>query len=530
MAMAMAITSSCKSLFQQTTRLQSYPAQLLTRPVTTENWPFLKKRRRLLTNMERQAARLTTDTRSTGQAICFSDSGIKRAAEYRTQSSWLLNAFSSPDSLVVPVARNKNLVKDGQPLIIPVCKVDTIRDHLQSCDPVFLGLTTNDDTPVFAIDVADFFSAGGTKPMWLEGTELVDLRRHGPNMKASEAGLLAYARGMIDWHSQNRFCGHCGMRKVSKDGGHSLKCSSESCNAVVYPRLDPAVIMVIADGDYVLLGRQSKWEPGRYSLLAGFVEIGETFEMAVAREVHEEAGIIVDESSIRYIASQPWPFPSSLMVGFIASAEKNESSASKVSPMRREQVVPIDNSSLSSIRDVDSLPKPAVNDNELEDAKWIHKDFLRAVLSGKSLPPGVKFHVPGKDAIAHYLMEKWIAETKCNNWAGDEIETVQIDEGVFKYVLIRIHDNNGSQKLIVRGNSALAYHGDIMKQTRDNIAPSRLQADPLGGGRIEHHPEQKVVHIYGISQAYGQANHAVTAALLRQWLPFHEISVSWDGY
>jgi NAD+ diphosphatase len=498
--------------------------------VNTENWLFLKRQRPLLRNMERQGARFTTETGLTDQAIYYSDSGIKRAAEYRTQSSWLLNAFSRPDSLVVPVARNKNLVKDGQPLIIPVCKVDSIRDHLQSRDPIFLGLTTNDDTPVFAIDVSDFFSAEGSKPMWLEGTELVDLRKYGPNLKASEAGLLAYARGMIEWHSQNRFCGHCGMRKVSKDGGHSLKCSSESCNAVVYPRLDPAVIMVIADGDYVLLGRQSKWEPGRYSVLAGFVEIGETFEMAIVREVQEEAGITVDRSSIRYVATQPWPFPSSLMVGFMASAEKNESSASKYSPMPREQVVPIDNLILSTICDIDSLTKPVVDGNELEDAKWIHKDFLRAVLSGKSLPPGVQFHVPGKYAIAHYLLDKWITESRCNKWAADEIETVQIDEGVFKYVLIRVHDNNGSQKLIVRGNSALAYHADILKQARDKIGPSRLQADPLGGGRIEHHPEQKAIHIYGFSQAYGQANHAVTAALLRQWLPFHEISVSWDGY
>lgn len=480
--------------------------------------------------MERQAARFTTQTGLTDQAICYSDSGIKRAAEYRTQSSWLLNTFSSPDSLVVPVARNRNLAKNGQPLIIPVSKLDSLRDHLHSCDPIFLGLTTNDDTPVFAIDVADFFSAEGSKPMWLEGTELVDLRKYGPNWKASEAGLLAYARGMIEWHSKNRFCGQCGMRQVSTDGGHCLKCSSESCDAVVYPRLDPAVIMLIADGDYILLGRQSKWEPGRYSLLAGFVEIGETFEMAIAREVQEEAGITVDRSSIRYVATQPWPFPSSLMVGFMARAEKNESSAYKDSSIPREQVVPIDNSSLSTIRDIDSLPKPVVDDNELEDAKWIHKDFLRAVLSGKSPPPGVEFHVPGKYAIAHYLMDRWITETRCNKWAGDEIETVQIDEGVFKYVLIRIHDNNGSQKLIVRGNSALAYHSDILEQARDNIEPSKLQADPLGGGRIEHHPERKVIHIYGFSQAYGQANHAVTAVLLRQWFPFHEISVSWDGY
>ncbi|KAH9305062.1 hypothetical protein KI387_009466, partial [Taxus chinensis] len=431
---------------------------------------------------------------------------------------------------VVPVARNRNMVKNGQPVIVPIHKTDTTKENLQFCDSVFLGLTRNANTPVFAIDVADILSAEESKPAWLEGSELVDLRKYGPNLKTSEAGLLAYARGMIEWHNLNRFCGRCGTKTVSKDGGHCLKCSLESCSAVIYPRLDPAVIMLIADGDYALLGRQSKWERGRYSVLAGFVEIGETFEMSIAREVKEEAGITVDINSIRYVATQPWPFPSSLMVGFIASVEKFETTTSEGSPLLHENAVPIENSSLSPILGNISLPKIFVDGNELEDARWIHKDFLRAVLLGKVLPSSGEFNVPGKHAIAHHLMEKWISEKRCGEWAGDYIETVEIDKGVFKYVLICIHDDKGHKKLIVRGSSALAYHADILKQIRDKIGSLAFHADPLGGGRIEHHPEQKVIHVYGFSQAYGQANHEVTASLLHQWHPFHQISVSWDGY
>ncbi|XP_057859998.1 uncharacterized protein LOC131068759 isoform X1 [Cryptomeria japonica] len=518
-----------RSVLQPTIKLHTCASLISTRSMA-ENRLCLNRQWSLSRGIKKQAGCFTTETRITKQAICFSDAGIKRAPEYRTQLSWLLNAFSSPDSLVVPVMKNKNMVKNGQPLIVPIHKTDIIKENLKLCDSIFLGLTRDENTPVFAIDVADVLSAEGSKPAWFEGVELVDLRKYGPNLKTSEAGLLAYARGMIEWHNKNRFCGCCGTKMVSKDGGHCLKCSLESCSTVVYPRLDPAVIMLVADGDYALLGRQSKWESGRYSVLAGFVEIGETFEMAIAREVKEEAGIIVDTNSIRYVSTQPWPFPSSLMVGFIASVEKNETSSSKGSPLPREHVVPIENSSLSAILGINSLQNLFVDGNELEDARWIHKDFLRAVLLGKVLPFGVEFHVPGKHAIANHLMEKWITETRCVEWAGDDIETVEIDKGVFKYVLIRIHDDKGHNKLIVRGNSALAYHADILKEVRDKIGSLGFHADPLGGGRIEHHPEQKVIHVYGFSQAYGQANHEVTASLLHQWYPFHQVSVLWDGY
>lgn len=518
-----------RSVLRPTVKLHAYTGLFSTR-LMGENQRCLKRQCSLSSGVKKQAGCFTTETRITKEAICFSDAGIKRASEYRNQLSWLLKAFSSPNTLVVPVMKNKNMVKNGQPLILPIQNTDIKKENLKFSDSIFLGLTRDENNPVFAIDAADVLSAEGSKPAWFEGVELVDLRKYGPNLKTSEAGLLAYARGMIEWHNQNRFCGCCGTKMVSKDGGHCLKCSLESCGSTVHPRLDPAVIMLVADGDYALLGRQSKWESGRYSVLAGFVEIGETFEMAIAREVKEEAGIIVDTNSIRYVSTQPWPFPSSLMVGFIASVERNETSTSKGSPLPREHVVPIQNSNLSAILGSNSLQQIFVDGNELEDARWIHKDLLRAVLLGKVLPSGVEFHVPGKHAIAHHLMAKWITETRFVEWAGDDIETVEIDKGVFKYVLICIHDDKGHKKLIVRGNSTLAYHADILQEVQDKIGVLGFHADPLGGGRIEHQPEQNVIHVYGFSQAYGQANHEVTASLLHQWYPFHQVSISWDGY
>jgi NAD+ diphosphatase len=139
-------------------------------------------------------------------------------------------------------------------------------------------------------------------------------------MSTEEGGLLAYARAMSIWRSRHRFCGVCGSPLVPERAGHVMKC--ERCGHESFPRIDPAIIVLVSDGDRALLGRQAGWPPGRYSTVAGFAEPGESLEYAVAREVFEETNVRVRYAN--YHSSQPWPFPSSLMVGFHASAEPNQ--------------------------------------------------------------------------------------------------------------------------------------------------------------------------------------------------------------
>ncbi len=175
----------------------------------------------------------------------------------------------------------------------------------------------------------------------------LDLRSAASQLSAFEAGLFAYARALLLWRQRTRFCVHCGARLRSSHSGHVARC--DGCASDHYPRIDAAVIMLVSDGERLLLGRQANWPRGRYSLLAGFVEPGERLEDTVAREVMEETGVRVLRAD--YIASQPWPFPSGLMLGFSALAEPDE---------------------------------PRCND-ELEDARWFGRDELLAEVAGGTL-------------------------------------------------------------------------------------------------------------------------------------------------
>ncbi|KAH8974799.1 hypothetical protein BDL97_01G120400 [Sphagnum fallax] len=480
--------------------------------------------------MRRVMVSATTTTLASNhhQSIFFSDAGIDRAAELRADTKRLSGIFNSPEALVVPLLGDKSLIKAGKPVLISVLELPAKEDGDQPTvmDAIFLGLSNFNQSPIFAIDVTHLCSTGGERPAWEQGAEWVDLRRHGPELMASEAGLLAYARGMVEWQSRNTYCGRCGARMKPKDGGHSLHCSFETCGNSAYPRLDPAVIMLVTCGNYVLLGRQGRWNPGRYSLLAGFLEIGETFEMAVVREVREESGINVDISSVSYAACQPWPFPSSLMVGFTAEAIKNRTEpyhgiSGKGNPgiSRSETLTVVD--------EANALPRTAADMKELEDARWVHRDLLAWVLKENPLPDGVAFGVPGKYAIAHVLMDRWTATKDDNSWEGNKVLTVQIDQGKFKYVLMSIRDNHHHEKLIVRGNSRFGFHLEILDAAHKEVYDLGLQVSQLGGGWIEHDAAKHKLHVFGASQAYGSADHIVTCALLRQWYPFHNITFSW---
>ncbi|WP_420606171.1 NAD(+) diphosphatase [Novosphingopyxis sp.] len=183
-----------------------------------------------------------------------------------------------------------------------------------------------------------------------------------------DAAIYAAARSLVDWHARHRFCARCGSETASEKAGWARCCPN--CHAEHFPRTDPVVIMLAEHGGRVLLGRQPQYPPRRLSALAGFVEPGETFEGAVARELHEEAGIRV--SNIRYIKSQPWPFPSSLMIGCFADAED------------------------------DAL---TIDTTELEEAIWVDEAGVRAAMAGE---PDAPFIAPPRLAIAHHLLAIWL--------------------------------------------------------------------------------------------------------------------------
>lgn len=199
------------------------------------------------------------------------------------------------------------------------------------------------------------------------------LRTIGPLLSATDAGLVVQAQALAEWHRAHRFCSWCGGGLLVSSGGYVLRC--EGCARQHFPRTDPAVIMLVTDGERALLGRQAAWPPGRFSTIAGFVDPGETLEQAVAREVREETGIEVGQ--VAYFGNQPWPFPASLMVGFFAEA-------------------------LTDRIEVDG--------DELESARWFtREELLREADAGTlKLPSGV--------SISRSLIEAWYGGTLPGSW------------------------------------------------------------------------------------------------------------------
>jgi NAD+ diphosphatase len=198
----------------------------------------------------------------------------------------------------------------------------------------------------------------------------VDLRSAAAQWPAFQATAFAQARAMLHWRACNRHCGACGGEIAFQRGGWEGRCAG--CGINHYPRTDPAIIVAVGAGEHLLLGRQASWPPQRYATLAGFVEPGESLEQAVAREVLEESGVRVRRA--RYLASQPWPFPGSLMLGFIADAEPDE---------------------------------PKIGD-ELEDARWFSRDEVGAALRGETGEHGLK--LSPSISISRWLIETWYAQ------------------------------------------------------------------------------------------------------------------------
>ncbi len=296
----------------------------------------------------------------------YAGGALDRAAHRRRDSAWIAARLAENSSRLVPVWRLQNLFRQE-----PAPSGVTLSPNLaatiaaSSGTPIFLGL--DGEAAFFALDV----STGDPLEIAARagGGSFADLRSFGPLLARGDGALLAYARGLVHWHDRHRFCGSCGAPTRPTHAGHLRECTEIACATQHFPRTDPAVIMLIAHEDRCLLGRQPSWPPGLRSTLAGFVEPGESLEEAVAREVLEETG--VDIADIRYHSSQPWPFPSSIMLGFTARATTTALS---------------------------------VDGEELESAAWYSRDFLR-----QSHDPEI-FRLPRPDSIARGLIDDWLAE------------------------------------------------------------------------------------------------------------------------
>jgi NAD+ diphosphatase len=236
-------------------------------------------------------------------------------------------------------------------------------------DAVFLGL--RGDEAWFALDIGEGAPGPLSAPFEARPARdgRIDLRSAAAHWPAFEATAFAQARAVLHWRRRHRFCGACGGALRWLRGGWQGHC--DTCGLDHYPRTDPAVIVAVTDGERLLLGRQASWPARRYSTLAGFVEPGETLEQTVAREVMEESGVRVRAS--RYLGSQPWPFPSSLMLGFVADAE----------------------------------PDPPQADDELEDARWFTRDEVGAALRGETKDEGLL--LSPSISISRWLIEAWYA-------------------------------------------------------------------------------------------------------------------------
>ena len=294
----------------------------------------------------------------------YAANGLDRAGHRRREPDWLAAQLAHPETLFVPVWRGQNLVAsaaEGAPNAVLVS-----REALLSLEGEAVLLGLRESRAYFAIDLSH--REAPLEAIRAEGPiEFTDLRRVGPLLARPDGALLAYARGILHWHGRHRFCGVCGSPTRSEEGGHVRRCVAAECNAAHFPRTDPAVIMLVTDGDRALLGRQKVWAKGQHSTLAGFVEPGESLEEAVAREVHEETGIVVDD--VQYHSSQPWPFPASIMLGFTARAVTTELQ---------------------------------VDPEELEVADWFDRGFILGHAEDDT------FRLPRRDSIARRLIEDWL--------------------------------------------------------------------------------------------------------------------------
>jgi NAD+ diphosphatase len=291
----------------------------------------------------------------------FTGMALDRASTERKDAEWVRGLIGAPGSRVIAAGHEGVLVRDGDGG--PALVREAVRAG-GGDEPILLGL--EGDTPVFAVDL-DALSPADRSQV-IDGNHIMSLREAGALMAPAEAGLAAYVVAMLNWHRRHRFCANCGNPTDVEEAGYLRHCPR--CGANHFPRTDPVVIMTVEHDDRLLLGRRAGWPEGRLSVLAGFVSPGESAEEAVTREVQEESGIIARDPV--FVASQPWPFPASLMLGFHAVSDGGE---------------------------------PRATDGELDEVRWAPRDAVQEAIDGGD--PG--FQVPPPVSIARYLIDRWIA-------------------------------------------------------------------------------------------------------------------------
>ena len=299
-------------------------------------------------------------------SLALSRSVLDRAADRRRDEEWLDKAWAAPDTQVALVAGDKLLVtadRAALQLVPPSEAPDGIR--------VFLGIDRESGAGQTADGRAVFAVLAGTEP----DESYAGLREMGAVLSDREAGIAVNVIGLSNWHGVHTHCANCGAHTEVIDAGHVRQCPV--CGLSHFPRSDPAIIVLVTDDqDRALLGRNEAWPEGRYSTLAGFVEPGESLEAAVRREVLEETGVVVGPE-IEYAGSQPWPLPSSLMLGFFAKA---------------------------SNFDIE------VDADEIAEAKWFTREDLRALVEAGTMA------LPGNISISRRLIEGWYGEELTGSW------------------------------------------------------------------------------------------------------------------
>jgi NAD+ diphosphatase len=248
---------------------------------------------------------------------------LNRKVELRDDARWISETLKKPETRLVPLWRSRSLLqRNADGTLAVYLSPAELADPDRIQPPTLLG--NDGKREYFAVSVTD-----SQKDVILEqlpNASFSDLRRASIDMAAKHAGILAYAKALLYWQHRHAFCGVCGTPNMLRSAGHRMVCSNEECARESFPRIDPAIIVLVTHKNSCLLGRNAKWAARHFSTLAGFVEPGESLEDAVVREVFEEVGLLLED--IRYVSSQPWPFPASAMCGFYAEAVNRDSSTS----------------------------------------------------------------------------------------------------------------------------------------------------------------------------------------------------------